>query len=181
MAGGRLFVPRGRACVSPFPISAGHLTARSRSGHSLRVGDALVPALTAASGDSSSEYDHSPRSLPVAVSDRDTGGLAALPPAPTPPSAPIRRLHSAPSPARPTRSLGCNGSFSAAAPATIEIRSIAARLMVLALICAVRANSPSKPTPCGGVSCQDSTRVGWRARGASAFPAMPPRQVTDSG
>jgi hypothetical protein len=47
----------------------------------------LVPALTDASGDSSSEHDHSPGSLPVAGSGRDTGGLAALPPAPTPSSA----------------------------------------------------------------------------------------------
>lgn len=47
----------------------------------------MVPALTDASGDSSSEHDHSPGSLPVAGSGRDTGGLAALPPAPTPSSA----------------------------------------------------------------------------------------------
>jgi hypothetical protein len=51
------------------------------------VGDALVPALTGASGDSSSEHDHSPGSLSFAGFGRDTGGLAALPPAPTPPSA----------------------------------------------------------------------------------------------
>jgi len=51
------------------------------------VGDGLVPALTAASGDTLPQRDLSPGSLPVAGSRRDTGGLAALPPSPTPPSA----------------------------------------------------------------------------------------------
>ena len=61
---------------------------RSRGAHA--AGDVLIgvgSALTAVSGDSSSEHDHSPGSLPVAGSGRDTGRLAALPPAPTPPSA----------------------------------------------------------------------------------------------
>ncbi len=58
----------------------------------------LGSALTAVSGDSSSEHDHSPGSLPVADSGRDTGGLTALPPAPTPPSA-----HSLPPPSAPAR------------------------------------------------------------------------------
>ncbi len=69
------------------------------------VGDGLVHALSAVSGDSSPERDHSPGSLSVADSGRDTGGLAALPPAPTPSSTHGRRLHSAPAPARRPLSL----------------------------------------------------------------------------
>jgi len=65
----------------------------------------LVPALPAASGEPSPQRDHSPGSHPLAGSGCDTGGLAALPPAPTPSSAPGCRLHSAPAPARRSHAL----------------------------------------------------------------------------
>ena len=62
----------------------------------------LGSALSATSGDSSPQRDHSPGSLPVAGSGRDTGSFAALPPAPTPSSTHGRRLHSAPATCAPT-------------------------------------------------------------------------------
>jgi hypothetical protein len=59
-----------------------------RSGAGVRCGRRRLGfALTAASGDSSSEHAHSPGSRP-ACSGCDTGGLAALPPATTHSSAP---------------------------------------------------------------------------------------------
>lgn len=85
--------PRGRVCVSPSPFERGHpATPRRRPGSAwlaraapatasasaIRCGRRrLGSALTAASGDSSSEHDHSPRSLPVA--DSPVATPAALP------------------------------------------------------------------------------------------------------
>jgi hypothetical protein len=68
-------------------LTRSEIFSRSDSGSRLfaAVGDGLVHARSAVSGDSSPERDHSPGSLPVAGSGRDTGGLAALPTAPTPP------------------------------------------------------------------------------------------------
>ena len=60
------------------------------------VGDGFGSALTAASSKTSPKRDLSPGSRPLASSGRDTGGLAALPPAPTPPFTRGGRLHPAP-------------------------------------------------------------------------------------
>jgi len=76
---GRNFLARASAVGTPV------LPLRFRLRPFAAVGDGLVPALTAASGDTSPQRDLSPGSLPVAGSRRDTGGLAALPPSPTPP------------------------------------------------------------------------------------------------
>lgn len=90
------------------------------------VGDGLVHALSAVSADSSPERDHSPGSLPVAGSGRDTGGLAALPPAPTPPSTHGRRLHSASAPAgralSPLSLLFCEGFQPSASNLDVDLR-----------------------------------------------------------
>ena len=112
---------------------------RSRSDSASRplaaVGDGLVHALSAVSGDSSPERDHSPGSLSVAGSGRDTGGLAALPPAPTPPFT-HGRVACTPLPhlrAERYRSFQ-RGKVSRAAPSAFRIRSDAAGLRMLALV-----------------------------------------------
>ena len=89
-----------------------------------------------ASCDSSSEHDHSPGSLPVADSGRDTGGLAALPPAPTPSSthglSPALRSRTCTT--NPPARIEEGEKISGAAPSTFLIRSVAAWAGLLALV-----------------------------------------------
>ena len=136
------------------------------------VGDGLVRALTAVSGDSSPERDHSPGSLSVAGSGRDTGGLAALPPAPTPPSA-----HGL-SPALRSRTCAANppariegwGEVSGAAPSAFWIRSDAAGLAVLALVAPLARFLLAKPHPEGCLMIAPAPAGGRSARAPSPVP-----------
>ena len=95
------------------------------------VGDGFGSALTAASGKTSPKRDLSPGSRPLASSGRDTGGFAALPPAPTPPFTRGCRLHSAPR-LRDNRTRSLEREFQLGCALPFPTCSVAARLAVLA-------------------------------------------------
>lgn len=145
-----------------------------RSGVPLRLrlrplvagGDGLASALTAAFGDSSSEHDHSPGSLPVAGSPVATP--TALPRSRRRrllPPLPACRLRSPPTPARrpvPLVSkgdaqtpLGCQGSLS---------------------LHRSRIPKCAKPFPCG--LPHDSTYAGWRSAARAPRPVRASRSAS---
>ena len=131
-----------------------------RSGASLRfrldpfvaLRDALAPALTAASGDSSPERDHSPGSLPPQATLATPAALPRVRRRRLVASLASARLHSA-SPLRDGRS----GRTVADDPAGFASRLVRAAqaplgLAVLALVAPLARSSSSGATPCGAAS-----------------------------